>query len=522
MRLNAIRRALVSVTDKRGIVEFARDLSNFGVEIISTGGTASLLKKNNIPVVEVSAYTGFPEMMDGRLKTLHPKILGGLLAIREREDHLKQMADFGIGAIDLIAVNLYRFEDTVARRHCTLEEAIENIDIGGPTMLRAAAKNFRHVTVLCDPDDYSLVTAEMKERDGKISEATNFALAKKVFELTARYDGAIANYLGTLTWGSEERKVFPDTLNFQFSRDMELRYGENPHQRAAFYRENIFDLSAVANARKLQGKELSYNNIMDADAAWRLVGEFDRPCCVIVKHANPCGVASAEEISTAFTAALKTDPVSAFGGIVALNRSVDEKTAAELMEIFLEIVIAPEFTEDALALLEKRPNLRLLEISRALSGKSAGFDLRRVMGGLLVQDWDDRETDVRMAKVVTKRTPTQEEYRALDFAWRVVKHVKSNAIVFARDGQLVGVGAGQMSRVDAVRIARMKANLPTAGCVMASDAFFPFRDGIDLAAEAGITAVIQPGESLRDEEVIRAADEHGMAMVFTGIRHFKH
>ncbi|OPY89513.1 MAG: Bifunctional purine biosynthesis protein PurH [Syntrophaceae bacterium PtaU1.Bin231] len=422
----------------------------------------------------------------------------------------------------MVVINLYRFEDTVAKSGCTLEEAIENIDIGGPTMLRAAAKNSSFVTVVTDPADYDRILQEMKSSGGKISAATNFSLAVKTFQLTARYDAAISNYLGTI--GSDgTRKTFPDTFTFQFIRAQDLRYGENPHQAAAFYREADTTIAAISNAIQIQGKELSYNNIMDSDAAWQAVSDFDLPAAVIMKHANPCGAAtSASALVDAYRKALQTDPVSAFGGIVAFNRSVDAKTAEELAKIFLEVIVAPAFDEGAKALLAAKKNLRVLEIPGAAGKRGLGYDFRRVVGGLLLQDRDTGVLDIRKAKVVTKRAPTEEEYRALDFAWRVVKHVKSNAIVYATQDQLVGVGAGQMSRVDSVRIAKMKAVLPTAGTVLASDAFFPFRDGLDIAAEAGITAVIQPGGSVRDDEVIQAADERNLAMIFTGQRHFKH
>ena len=521
MKQNEIKRALISVTDKKGLVEFAQGLSGFGVEILSTGGTAALLRKNGVPVTEVSDYTGFPEMMDGRLKTLHPKIHGGLLAIRTQESHMEAAQKEQIKMIDMVVVNLYRFEDTVARENCSLEEAVENIDIGGPTMLRAGAKNHHFVTVVTDPADYPGILKEMRERGGKLSLDTNFALAVKTFQLTARYDGAISNYLGTISPGAAVR-TFPDTFTVQFAKAQDLRYGENPHQRAAFYKETDPSLSSLANARQLQGKELSYNNIMDGDAAWQMVGDFTLPTAVIIKHANPCGAATADDITAAYLKALQTDPVSAFGGIVAVNRPVEGKTAAEISKLFLEILIAPSFTEEAIKILNEKKNLRVLEIPTSCTKRAAGYDFRRVVGGLLIQDWDREAFAIRQAQVVTKRTPTEAEYQGLDFAWRLVKHVKSNAIIYTTKDQLVGVGAGQMSRVDSVKIARMKANLPTQGCVLASDAFFPFRDGLDMAAEAGITAVVQPGESLRDADVIKAADEHGMAMIFTGTRHFKH
>ena len=520
--MNQIKRALISVTDKIGIVEFAQKLSSFGVEILSTGGTAAQLRNSGIKVKDVSEYTGFPEMMDGRLKTLHPKIHGGLLALRNNPEHVKAMKEHGIDPIDMVVINLYRFEDTVAKEGCTLEHAIENIDIGGPTMLRAAAKNHHFVTVITDPADYNPILEEMKNTGGNVSEATNFRLAVKVFQTTARYDGAISNYLGTIT-PERTKKEFPDTFTAQYSLAQRLRYGENPHQRAAFYRENDQTLSAISNARQLQGKELSYNNIMDSDAAWLAVSDFSLPAAVIIKHANPCGAAtSASGLVEAYKKALATDPISAFGGIVAFNRPVDKATAEELAKIFLEVIMAPAFDTAAIDILSAKKNVRLLEISTASGKYVSGYDFRRVAGGLLIQDRDNAPFDIRQTKVVTKRKPTEEEYQALDFAWHVVKYVKSNAIVYATKDQLVGVGAGQTSRVDSVKIAKMKAVLPTKGCVLGSDAFFPFRDGIDMAAEAGITAIIQPGGSVRDEEAIQAADEHGIAMIFTGMRHFKH
>jgi phosphoribosylaminoimidazolecarboxamide formyltransferase/IMP cyclohydrolase len=520
--MNQIKRALISVTDKKGIVEFAQKLSSFGVEILSTGGTAKQLRDSGIPVKDVSEYTGSPEMMDGRLKTLHPKIHGGLLALRDNAEHVKAMKEHGIEPIDMVVINLYRFEDTVAKEDCALDHAIENIDIGGPTMLRAAAKNYRFVSVVTDPADYEVILAEMAKTGGKISEATNFRLMVKTFQTTARYDAAISNYLGTIT-PEGAKKEFPDTFTAQFALAQSLRYGDNPHQKAAFYRENDPALAAISNAKQLQGKELSYNNIMDSDAAWLAVSDFTLPTAVIIKHANPCGAATTDKnLVEAYKKAMATDPVSAFGGIVAFNREVDKATAEELTKIFLEVIIAPGFTAKALQLLSARKNVRLLEISTASGKYVSGFDFRRVAGGLLLQERDAIPFDIRQAKIVTKRQPTAEEYQALDFAWRVVKHVKSNAIVYATQDQLVGVGAGQTSRVDSVKIAKMKAVLPTKGCVLGSDAFFPFRDGVDMAAEAGITAIIQPGGSIRDDEAIKAADEHGIAMIFTGIRHFKH
>lgn len=522
MRLNEIKRALVSVTDKAGIVEFAAGLRAFGVEILSTGGTADLLRKNGVEVREVSEYTGFPEMMDGRLKTLHPKVHGGILAQRDKEEHMISARSQGIEMIDMVVVNLYAFEETVARPGCTLEEAVENIDIGGPAMLRAAAKNYPFVTVVTDPQDYRLILKEMKATGGKVSEETNFSLAVKAFQLTARYDAAISNYLGGIR-PDGARKDFPDALTFQLVKALDLRYGENPHQKASFYKERDATPSTIANARQLQGKELSYNNIMDSDAAWQMACDFDRPAAVIVKHANPCGAAtSTEDILSAYKKALQTDPLSAFGGIVAFNKPVDGQTAEELAKTFLEVIIAPGFDRDALEVLRAKKNLRLLDVTPGMERGFPGYDFRRVVGGLLVQERDVSDEDVRNGKVVTERTPTDDEFEALNFAWRVVKYVKSNAVVIAAKDQLIGVGAGQMSRIDSLKIALMKANFPTKGTVLASDAFFPFRDVVDTAAAAGITAMVQPGGSIRDEESIQAANEHGMAMVFTGRRHFKH
>lgn len=522
--MNEIKRVLISVTDKTGIVEFAQGLATFGVEILSTGGTAAQLRKSGVAVKEVSDYTGFPEMMDGRLKTLHPKIHGGLLGLRDNEGHMQALREHGIGLIDMVVINLYRFEDTVAKEGCTLEHAIENIDIGGPTMLRAASKNHRFVSVVTDPEDYPKILAEMKRTGGKVSAATNFELAKKTFQLTARYDGAISNYLGLLSADSEQKRDFPDTFSCQFAKAQDLRYGENPHQKAAFYREKDPQLSALSNGRQLQGKELSYNNIMDGDAAWQVVSDLPLPGVVIIKHANPCGAATdaGGDMAAAFLKAMAGDPVSAFGGIVAFNRPVEKTAAEELVKTFFEVIIAPAFSAAALELLGTKRNVRVLEIPASCTKRTAGYDFRRVMGGLLLQERDSDAFDIRKAQVVTKRVPTEAEYRALDFAWRLVKHVKSNAIVYTTADQLIGLGAGQTSRVDSVKLAGMKSHLPTQGCVMGSDAFFPFRDGIDLAAQAGVTAVIQPGGSLKDDEAIRAADEQGMAMLFTGIRHFRH
>jgi len=517
-----IKTALISVSDKTGIVAFSQELAAQGVSIISTGGTAKLLSENGVSVTDISDYTGFPEMMDGRLKTLHPKVHGGLLAIRDNKAHMEKISEHDMTLIDMVVVNLYPFEETVAKEDVTLADAIENIDIGGPTMIRAAAKNHRFVTVIVDPTDYDLVLDEMKKNKGAVSDATNFKLAKKTFVRTAAYDGAISNFLTSLD-ENNERTRFPGSITLQFQKVQPLRYGENPHQLAAFYAENKKYPAALTSAEVLQGKELSYNNIMDTDAAMDVVRDISEPAVAIIKHANPCGMAiGGESLAKTYRNARETDPVSAFGGIVALNRTVDGETAEALAETFLEVVVAPGFSDEAKDILADKKNLRLLVVPEGPAGDEDGFNLRRVHGGLLVQDWDTASIDIRKAKVVTKRAPTEEEWRALEVAWRAVKHVKSNAIVFANEHQLVGVGAGQMSRVDSVNIAHMKAQLSTEGAVMGSDAFFPHPDGIEAAAKAGITAVIQPGGSVKDDDAIKEADKHNMAMVLTGQRHFRH
>ncbi|WP_455210779.1 bifunctional phosphoribosylaminoimidazolecarboxamide formyltransferase/IMP cyclohydrolase [Kaarinaea lacus] len=521
----SIKRALISVSDKTGVVAFAQGLSEMGVEILSTGGTAKLLHDNNIPVVEVSRYTGFPEMMDGRLKTLHPKIHGGLLGRRGIDDQV--MKQHNIPTIDLVAVNLYPFEQTVANPDCDLPTAMENIDIGGPTMLRAAAKNYPSVLVVVDPDDYTNVLKELTDNKGQLAQETRFKLAVKTFEHTARYDGNIANYLGKIEQEQTEKKQnFSSTFNAQFIKKQELRYGENPHQKAAFYIEKNQQTASVSSAEQIQGKELSYNNIADTDAALECVKQFDEPACVIVKHANPCGVAIDENILSAYDRAFKTDPTSAFGGIIAFNRSLDAATAKAIVERqFVEVIIAPGVDKDAEPILADKKNVRVLDCAMWETSESPGLDFKRVSGGLLVQDRDNGMVTEGDLKVVTKRAPTMDELNDLMFTWKVAKFVKSNAIVYGKDGMTIGVGAGQMSRVYSARIAAIKAqdaNLRVAGSVMASDAFFPFRDGIDSAAEVGITAVIQPGGSMRDEEVIQAANEHNIAMVFTSMRHFRH
>ena len=519
--MTKVSRALLSVSDKSGIVEFARALAALGVQILSTGGTAKLLEREGIAVTEVSAYTGFPEMLDGRVKTLHPKIHAGLLARRDDPGHLAALRSAGIPPIDLLVVNLYPFQASVADPDCSFEEAIENIDIGGPALLRAAAKNHAGVGVVVDPADYARVLEEMRSSGG-ISEATRFALAKKVFAHTAAYDGAIANYLSSLDAG-RRRREYPDVLSLQFARLQDLRYGENPHQSAAFYRDERPVAGSLATCRQLQGKELSYNNIADADAAWECVKSFAEPACVIVKHANPCGVATGASLAAAYEKAFKTDPVSAFGGILAFNRALDRAAAEAASQQFAEVIVAPRVEPEAQEVFAKKANVRVLEVP--LSHDVQAHDYKRVGGGLLVQTTDAKAVRRDELKVVTKKQPSESQWSDLLFAWRVAKFVKSNAIVFCRDGMTLGIGAGQMSRVDSSRLAAMKAQaakLSLAGSVVASDAFFPFRDGLDVVAEAGAAAVIQPGGSVRDDEVIAAADERGVAMVLTGVRHFRH
>ena len=519
--MSVITRALISVSDKTGILDFARGLQQQSVEILSTGGTAKLLSENGIAVIEVGDYTGFPEMMDGRVKTLHPKIHGGILGRRGTDEGV--MAEHSIPPIDMIVVNLYPFEATVANPDCDLPTAIENIDIGGPTMLRAAAKNHAAVTVVTDATDYGRILEEMSSNGGAVSDATRFDLAVKTFEHTARYDGAIANYLGART--EAEVTEFPRTLSLQFKQVQTMRYGENPHQKAAFFVEHNVTEAGISTARQLQGKELSYNNIGDTDAALECVKQFDEgPTCVIVKHANPCGVATSDNLLSAYDRAYSTDPESAFGGIIAFNQELDAETAQAIVERqFVEVIIAPSISAAAAEVISAKKNVRLLECGRWPEQPGARLDYKRVNGGLLVQGADlELSNEI---KVVTKRTPTDKEMQDLLFTWRVAKYVKSNAIVYGKDGMTIGVGAGQMSRINSARIAAIKAehaSLEVPGSVMASDAFFPFRDGLDNAAAVGIKAVIQPGGSMRDEEVIAAADEHGIAMVFTGMRHFRH
>ena len=526
-----IKRALLSVSDKTGIVEFATALHEAGVELLSTGGTAKLLADKGLPVIEVSNYTGHPEIMDGRVKTLHPKIHGGILARRGTDEAV--MAENNIGPIDLVAVNLYPFAATVAKENCTLEDAIENIDIGGPTMVRAAAKNHKDVTIVVNAADYPRVLSEMQSNEGSLTYSTRFDLAIKAFEHTAEYDGMIANYFGARLDSTDcaddcehEHSEFPRTYNIQVSKKQDLRYGENSHQSAAFYVENDIQEASVATATQLNGKELSFNNIADTDAALECVKEFDEPACVIVKHANPCGVALGENILEAYDRAFKTDPTSAFGGIIAFNRELDATTAQAIIDRqFVEVIIAPSVSQAATDIVATKKNVRLLVCGDWAGQLTEGYDFKRVNGGLLIQERDFGMVDMEDLKVVTKVQPTEAQLRDLMFCWKVAKYVKSNAIVYCKDSMTIGVGAGQMSRVYSAKIAGIKAadeDLEVAGSVMASDAFFPFRDGIDAAAAAGIKAVIQPGGSMRDDEVIAAADEHGIAMVFTGMRHFRH
>ena len=528
-----IQQALLSVSDKAGILEFARALQQRGVRLLSTGGTAKLLRDNQVPVIEVADYTGFPEMLDGRVKTLHPKIHGALLGRRSLPEHVAKMREHGIENIDLVCVNLYPFVRTIANADCTLEDAIENIDIGGPAMLRSAAKNWEHVTVVVDPADYGRVLDEMQAHDGATQRETRFGLAAKVFSHTAAYDGAISGYLTSLAAPDAipARSEYPGTLNLQFTKVQEMRYGENPHQSAAFYREAAPAPGTLAGYTQLQGKELSYNNIGDADAAWECVKSFGAAAhgaaCVIVKHANPCGVAIGLHALDAYSKALKTDPTSAFGGIIAFNGPLDGAAAEAVAKQFVEVVIATAYDARAREVFAAKQNVRLLTVPLP-ADHAAGqnrYDLKRVGGGVLVHSPAGKNVQPGELRVVTRRVPAVAEMADLMFAWRVAKFVKSNAIVFCSGGMTLGVGAGQMSRVDSTRIAAIKAQnagLSLAGSVVASDAFFPFRDGLDVVAEAGAKAVIQPGGSMRDEEVIAAANEHGIAMVYTGIRHFRH
>jgi phosphoribosylaminoimidazolecarboxamide formyltransferase / IMP cyclohydrolase len=508
--LRHIRRALISVSDKTGLANFARELASFGVDIISTGGTAATLREAGIEVRDVSAVTGFPEMMDGRVKTLHPRIHGALLGLRDKPEHQAAMQEHGIEPIDLVVINLYPFEQTVAKPNVTLEEAIEQIDIGGPSMIRSAAKNFRDVAVVTSPDAYARVLAELKEFDGALRLETRADLARRAFAMTARYDRAINSYLESDS---------PEELSLTLTKKADLRYGENPHQRAALYTTASAD-QGIAQAELLNGKEMSFNNYVDADAAWQLVCDLDELGCAIIKHTNPAGVGLGKTAAEAYRKALATDPISAFGGIVAFNRLVDESAARAAIEIFTEVIVAPDYSPAAIEILRTKKNLRVLRNQQTTTPE--GLEYKQISGGMLVQTRDTHKLRREDLKVVSRRAPSEAELRALLFGWTVCKHTKSNAIVYAREDQIVGVGAGQMSRVDSVKIGAMRAQLPIKGSVLASDAFFPFRDGIDEAAKTGITAVIEPGGSVKDEEVIAAADEHDLAMVFTGIRHFKH
>ncbi len=526
--MSKIQRAILSVTDKSGLVDFARKLAGMGVELVSTGGTAKLLRESGIQVKDISELTGFPEMLDGRVKTLHPKVHGGILHRREDAKHRAAVADHGIQAIDMVVVNLYAFEKTAAKPGVHFEELIENIDIGGPSMIRSAAKNFQDVAVVTSAADYNAIAEEMARSGGELSRETKWRLAQKAFATTAAYDTAIASTLeGVSGNGSSSSQSshqpsgishqgFPETLRVSFKKTMDLRYGENPHQKAAMYADGSG--TGVANARQLQGKELSYNNIVDLQAAWDLAQEFEETVCAIIKHTNPCGTATGKTLAEAYVRALECDPVSAFGGVIGVNRALDEAAASEMAKLFLEVIAAPSFDEGAKAVFASKKNLRLVEVP---AGQQK-WVLKNISGGMLVQDADLHRLSESDLKIVTKRQPTPEEKRALLFAWKVCKHVRSNAILYARDGQTVGVGAGQMSRVDSCKIGAMKAQLPLKGTVAASDAFFPFPDGVEEIARVGATAIIQPGGSVRDQEVIEAADRLGLAMIFTGVRHFRH
>ncbi|HET9086447.1 MAG TPA: bifunctional phosphoribosylaminoimidazolecarboxamide formyltransferase/IMP cyclohydrolase [Acidobacteriaceae bacterium] len=524
--MKQIQRALLSVTDKSGIVDLARALHSYGAELVSTGGTASALREAQLPVVEIAELTGFPEMLDGRVKTLHPRVHGGILHIRDNPEHQKAIAAHDIQSIDMVVVNLYAFEATLRKPGIRFSELIENIDIGGPSMVRSAAKNFEDVAVVTSPADYSTLIEELAAHQGKLSRATRWRLAQKAFALTAAYDIGIANALEAIpTLYAEDPQrppitsdfqTFPSTLRLAYPLVMPLRYGENPHQRAALYSDGT--QTGIAGLRQLQGKELSYNNLVDLDACWDLVQEFSDPAVAIIKHTNPCGVATAGSILQAYQKALATDPVSAFGAVIGINREVDGQAAAEISKLFVEAIVAPSFSSAAKDILGAKKNLRLVEVR---SGKS-GTTMKQISGGLLLQGTDDARIRADELQIVSRRKPTQDEIEAMLFAWRVCKHVKSNAIVYARNGQTLGIGAGQMSRVDAAKFGAMKAVLPLSGCVAASDAFFPFPDGLETAVAAGATAVIQPGGSVRDAEVIAAADRLNAAMAFTGIRHFRH
>lgn len=519
--MEKIKTALISVSDKKGILEFARFLSENRVEILSTGGTARLLKEKGLPVTLVSEYTGFPEMMDGRVKTLHPKIHGGLLAKRDDPNHIKAMNEYGIKQIDMLIVNLYPFEETIAKESFSFEEAIENIDIGGPSMVRSAAKNFKDVTVVVNPERYENLIQELKDNNFSLKEKIKFMLAQEAFAHTARYDSLISNFL--LDKLELDGSIFPKHYHIPLKKAQDLRYGENSHQGAALYMESQNDRTGITNAEQLQGKELSFNNFIDLDAALGLLKEFKETASVVIKHTNPCGVGLDENLSKAYKKAREADPVSAFGGILGFNKTVDVPTAKEITTSFIEAIIAPNFEDEALEILSKKKNLRVMRLSMGKENINKKLlDVKKVSGGFLIQDMDNIDLIESQLKVVTEITPTGDQWEGLRFAWKVAKHVKSNAIIFALKDRTIGIGAGQMSRVDSTMIAVEKARTPIKGSVMASDAFFPFRDAIDKAAEHGIQAIIQPGGSIRDDEVIAAANEHKIAMVFTGIRHFKH
>jgi len=515
-----IQRAILSVTDKTGLADFARRLAEMGVELVSTGGTAKLLRDSSIPVKDISELTGFPEMLDGRVKTLHPKVHGGILHRRASESHRSAVAEHGIPPIDMVVVNLYAFEKTASKPGVHFEELIENIDIGGPSMIRSAAKNFQDVAVVTSPADYESIADEMSSAGGELSARTKWRLAQKAFATTAAYDSAIASTLEKVTANGRfeflAESSFPDTLRLSFGKVLDLRYGENPHQKAAMYSDGSG--AGIANAQQLQGKELSYNNIVDLQAAWDLVQEFSEPVCTIIKHTNPCGTAIGTTLREAYTKALECDPVSAFGGVIGVNRSIDAEAAEEMAKLFVEAIAAPNFDEAAKAKFAAKKNLRLVEVKHT----NEKWVLKNISGGILLQDNDLRQLAESDLRVVTQRQPTAEEKRALLFGWKICKHVKSNAVVYVRDGQSVGIGAGQMSRVDSCKIGAMKAVLPLKGTVAASDAFFPFPDGVEEIAKAGATAIIQPGGSVRDQEVIDAANRLGLAMILTGVRHFRH
>jgi len=515
-----IQRAILSVTDKTGLAAFARKLAELGIEIVSTGGTAKLLRDSGVPVQDISDLTGFPEMLDGRVKTLHPKVHGGILHRREDPAHRRAVAEHGIKPIDMVVVNLYAFEKTAAKPGVAFDELIENIDIGGPSMIRSAAKNFQDVAIVTSPDEYTAIAEELAKSGGQLSRETRWRLAQKAFATTAAYDSAIASTLERVSMNGNfslhKDSGFPGNLRLSFNKVADLRYGENPHQKAAMYSDGSG--VGVANGRQLQGKELSYNNIVDLQAAWELTQEFEEPMCAIIKHTNPAGAATAQTLAEAYKKALQCDPVSAFGGVIGVNRAVDAEAAEEMGKLFVEVIAAPKFDDAAKAKFSAKKNLRLVEVADA----PQKWILKNVSGGVLVQDSDLHRLTDKDLKVVSKRQPTEEEKRALLFAWKICKHVKSNAIVYARDGQTVGVGAGQMSRVDSCKIGAMKAVLPLEGSVAASDAFFPFPDGVEEIAKTGATAIIQPGGSVRDQEVIDAADRNNLAMVLTGVRHFRH